>query len=157
MIALLNPSKEGSNQYFNSLNENNRENRFKSEKFVSNNSEDGQKNSVCFDNKFLNLIEEMENLEVSIKNNNAKLNLFENSSSTSQILKSLNQIEKDVDNINLLSMKFSPQKITEIPKKSNEIKRTKQHSTIIENNTEKVFKKKMNMLEELKKLNYNYD
>jgi hypothetical protein len=151
MIALLNPNKERLNvdPYFN------RENRFQTNLNFSQKSEDLQKSNLVIDDKFFNLIDEMENFE-STKNKINNFNLLDNTSS-SQILKNLNQIEKDVDNINILSLKFDPKEISQVSKQSNEIKKTKKPSTLREINTDTGFKKKMNMFEELKKLNYNYD
>ncbi len=159
MIALLNPNKERLNvdPYFNPLKEKNIENKFQTNLHISQISEDLQKKNLLIDDKFFNLIDEMENFDSSKnKNNNNNFNLLENTSS-SQILKNLTQIEKDVDNINILSLKFDPKEISQVSKKSNEIYKTKKPSTLREINTDTGFKKKMNMFEELKKLNYNYD
>jgi len=68
MIALLNPNKERLNvdPYFN------RENRFQTNLNFSQKSEDLQKSNLVIDDKFFNLIDEMENFE-STKN---KINNF---------------------------------------------------------------------------------
>lgn len=157
MIALLNPNKERFNadRFFISYKEKTKENKYNTNSNISHNSDEIQKNNFMIDDKFFNLIDEMENFENS-KNKYNNFNMLENTSS-SQILKNLNQIEKDVDNINILSLKFDPIENSQVTKNNNEMSKYKKPSTLREINTDNGFKKKLNMFEELKKLNYNYD